>query len=91
MEVSLLISLQIFHNSQEILKLSLELVQFNCDQIEREGSEINGSQVSIHLIHSMFATTDMMKLASLIMAVLCKECIKSFVEGLPWTFVLWPI
>jgi hypothetical protein len=67
-----------------------ELMEAGLD-MKREGSEINISQVIIHLIHSVFATTDMMKPASLIMAVLCKECIKPFVEGLPWTFILWPV
>jgi len=83
---SLLISLQIIHDSREILKLSLESVHFNCDQIEWEGSKINGSQVIITLYHSMFTTTDMMKPASLITKVLCKECNQILlVEGLPRT------
>jgi hypothetical protein len=40
---SLLILLQIFHDSQKIYKLSFEAIQFNCNQIKQGGSKVNRS------------------------------------------------
>jgi hypothetical protein len=83
------------HNNQKLMLMGLNWGsdrECNSEKYHRLSTRAIDAQnqVIIHLIHSMFAMMDMMKPAGLIMAVICKECIKSFVEGLPWTLYSGP-
>lgn len=78
-----------FHDSQEIFELSLEVTQLNCHQIKRHGGKINGGEICINLVHSIFTMMDVMEPACCIVAILPKQCIKSFVKGLHLLELFW--
>ena len=71
------------HDFQKIFEFGLESVQFDHNQIEWHAIKINRGQVCAYLIHSIFTTMDVTQLASCNPVILPKQCIKSFVEGLP--------